>query len=154
MAIYRLLADLIVIVHLAYVSFVVGGMLLILIGMLFRWSWVRNFWFRTTHFAFIAVVAAESLLNITCPLTRWEYRLRLLGGEEGRPGSFVGRLVHRLMFFDLPEWVFAVGYCLFGLAVLAALIWYPPRPAAFMARFRQKHQKAEGGRRRAEEENA
>ena len=153
--IYRLLADLLVVVHLAYVSFVVVGLLVILAGMVRRWAWVRNFWFRAAHFGLIAVVAAESLLNITCPLTRWEYQLRVLGGEQGQPGSFVGRLVHSIMFFDLPEWVFTVGYCLFGLAVFGTLILYPPRRPAFMTGFRQKNkgqknEKTEGGRGKAE----
>jgi hypothetical protein len=124
---YRFLADLIVVIHLAYVALVAGGMLLILVGAWAGWQWVRNFWFRAVHFLMIAVVAAESLLGIVCPLTDWEARLREAGGEEGAAGSFVGRMVHAVMFYDFPEWVFAVAYCLFGLAVLATLVLVPPR---------------------------
>jgi lysylphosphatidylglycerol synthetase-like protein (DUF2156 family) len=124
---YRLLADLIVAVHLAYVATVVVGLLLILVGIARGWQWIRNFWFRVVHFLMIALVAAESLGGIVCPLTDWEYRLRELGGEEGEPGSFVGRWVHALMFFEAPEWVFTTCYCLFGLAVLVVLVLAPPR---------------------------
>lgn len=124
---YRFLADLIVVIHLAYVSFVAGGLLLILVGAWAGWQWIRNFWFRAAHFLMIAVVAAESLLGIVCPLTDWEYELRVLGGEEGTPGSFVGRMVHAVMFYEAPERVFTVAYCVFGLAVLATLVLVPPR---------------------------
>ena len=124
---YRLLADAIVVVHAAFVLFVVGGLLLIVIGIVRRWAWVRNFWFRATHLAAIGVVAAESLLGMVCPLTDWEFKLRVLGGEAGRPGSFIGRLVHACLFFNLPEWAFTVIYCLFGLAVAAVFVAAPPR---------------------------
>ena len=42
----RVLADLIVVLHAAYVSFVVFGLAAILLGVVFRWRWVRNVWFR------------------------------------------------------------------------------------------------------------
>ena len=40
------LADGVVALHVSYVAFVVLGQLLILAGVVFRWQWVRNFWFR------------------------------------------------------------------------------------------------------------
>jgi len=124
---YRLAADLIVLLHLAYVTFVGGGLLLILVGARRHWQWVRNFWFRIAHLLAIGIVVTESIVGVVCPLTNWEARLRVLGGDKAESGSFVARLVHALMFFDCPEGLFTVAYCLFGLAVLAALIWAPPR---------------------------
>jgi len=124
---YRLLADVVVVVHAVYAGVVLAGMVLILVGIVRRWHWVRNFWFRVIHFAMIAVVAAESLLGTVCPLTDWEYRLRELAGEEAELESFVGRWVHGLLFYDVPPWVFMVAYCGFAAAVLAALVWAPPR---------------------------
>ncbi|MGA2617267.1 MAG: DUF2784 domain-containing protein [Thermoguttaceae bacterium] len=135
---YRLLADLIVVVHVAYVGFVVVGMLLILMGIWRRWAWIRNFWFRAGHFAAIALVVVESVWGVVCPLTDWEYRLRVLGGEGGEPGSFVGRCLHAVLFVELKPWQFTVAYCLFGLAVLATLAWSPPRRPRFMARGRRE----------------
>ncbi|MGA2031553.1 MAG: DUF2784 domain-containing protein [Thermoguttaceae bacterium] len=124
---YRLLADLIVLVHFAYVAFVLLGMAAILAGIVRRWQWIGNFWFRLLHFLAIALVAAEALLGITCPLTDWEDRLRTAAGDTGQAGSFVGRWVHALMFCDAPEWVFTACYCLFALAVLVTLVLAPPR---------------------------
>ena len=127
MELYRFLADAIVVVHFAFVAFVVLGMLAILVGVWRRWRWVRNFSFRIAHLLAIGLVAAESLFGVICPLTAWENDLRQLGGERGQPGSFVGRWVHRLIFFDFPPWAFTACYCLFAAAVLATLILAPPR---------------------------
>ena len=127
MTFYSFLADVIVVIHFAYVTFVVGGMLMILVGVLRRWRWVRNFYFRVLHFLAIALVAGESLWGIVCPLTDWESQLREKAGEAGQSGSFVGRWVHELIFIQAPEWAFTLVYCLFTTAVLATLILAPPR---------------------------
>ena len=127
MNVYLLMADAVAAVHFAFVGFVVFGMLLILLGIARGWQWVRNFWFRAIHFLMIGVVVAESLGGVVCPLTDWEYQLRVMGGQQGRPGSFIGYWVHRLMFFDAPQWAFTTCYCLFGLAVFLTLVLAPPR---------------------------
>ena len=127
MSIYRFFADLIVVLHVTYVAFVVLALPLILLGAFLDWAWVCNFWFRLVHFAMIAVVVAEALLGIVCPLTTWENQLRVWAGDADYPGSFVGRWANELLFFEAPPWVFTVIYCLFGLAVFAALVWAPPR---------------------------
>jgi len=126
MNLYRVLADVIVVFHFAYVAFVVGGMAAILMGIVLRWSWVRNFWFRTVHLAMIAVVVVESLCGVLCPLTEWEDRLREASGSPNEPGTFLGRWAHDLLFIDAPS-VLSVCYVVFGLAVLAAFLAAPPR---------------------------
>ena len=127
MDVYGLLADAIVVVHLVYVAFVVLGMAAILAGIVRRWAWVRNFWFRTVHLLMIAIVVLESLCGILCPLTDWEDRLRDAGGSPNEPGTFIGRWAHDLLFIDLPPWVMTVCYVVFGLAVLLAFLLAPPR---------------------------
>ena len=128
MTLYRCLADAIAAIHFAYVAFVVVGMAAILLGIVFGWRFVRNFWFRGLHFLAIAVVAAESLAGVACPLTTWEYRLRTAAGESADQGAFVGRWIHRLMFVPaMPHWVFTTGYCLFALLVALTLLLAPPR---------------------------
>jgi len=120
-------ADLIAAIHLVYVITVVGGLAVILLGNILRWRFIRNFWLRAIHLAMILVVVAEALLGITCPLTDWEYELRIAAGQHGASGAtFVGRLIHHLIFYNFPPIVFIIGYCLFGLAVLASWILIPP----------------------------
>lgn len=74
----------------------------------------------------ILFVAAEALLGIACPLTVWEDLLR--GGI--RPESFVGRWVHRLLYYQAPEWVFATAYTAWALATAVTLALVPPRRRA------------------------
>ena len=124
---YALSADFIVVIHFAYVAFVVFGLLLTLLGIVCGWGWVRNVWFRGVHLAMIGIVVAEAWLGITCPLTTWEKQLRRLAGETTYGGDFVGRWLHEVLFFDLPPWTFTLIYTAFGIAVAAT--WYvaPPR---------------------------
>jgi uncharacterized membrane protein YfcA len=117
-------ADVVLVVHALFVLFVVGGFALILLGAR-RWNWVRNRAFRVVHLAAIVLVTAEALLGITCPLTIWEDWLRAAGPGQA---SFIGRWVARLLYYDFPEWVFAVAYCAFALAVLWAWRAVPPLP--------------------------
>lgn len=127
MFIYRLLADLVVVVHCGYVAFVVLGLILILVGGFCRWSWVRNVWFRTIHLLMIGTVVVQAWLGVVCPLTTLENRLRVKGSQEPYVGSFIGYWAHELLFFDATPQVFTIAYSLFGLLVLASLIVVRPR---------------------------
>jgi hypothetical protein len=117
-----LLADLLVVLHFGIVAFIVGGLVLVWIGAARRWRWIRNPWFRYAHVAAIAFVAAEALFGVVCPLTVWEDVLR--GGV--RPESFVARWVHRLLYYQAPEWVFTTAYVGWALAALVTLRLVPP----------------------------
>jgi hypothetical protein len=122
-----MLADMTVVVHAAYVSFVVFGLALILIGVARGWSWIRNPWFRAIHLLAIGIVVGESLAGIPCPLTVWEGQLREIAGQASYHGDFIGHWVHKLIFYRAAPWVFTLMYVLFGLAVLAAFVLAPPR---------------------------
>ena len=117
------LADAVLALHVLFVLFVVGGFALILAGAR-RWGWVRNRAFRIAHLGAIVFVAAEGLLGVTCPLTYWEDVLRSTGREER---SFIGRWLAWLLYYDLPEWAFALAYAAFALAVIWSWSAIPPR---------------------------
>lgn len=123
-----LLADLVLVVHVAFIAFVIFGLILTWIGWLRRWGWVRNLWFRLAHLAAIGVVAAQALFGIICPLTLWEDELRLLaGGEERYAGSFIQHWLHQLIFFEAEGYVFTIAYVTFFLAVVLSFLVIPPR---------------------------
>ena len=124
---YRILADVVVTVHFAYVGFVILALVCTLVGAALGWRWVRNFWFRVAHLTMIGIVVVEAWLGIVCPLTTWEKSLRQRAGQAAYQGDFLANLLHDAMFFDAPPWVFTVGYTLFGLAVLATFLWAPPQ---------------------------
>jgi hypothetical protein len=127
MFLYRLLADAVVAIHLALVGFIVIGMAAILLGIVLGWRWVRNFYFRIIHLAMIAIVVEKSVFGLSCPLTDWEDRLREMAGETVAQGTFIGRLLHGILFWNVPQSKLLIFYYLFGLAVLLAFIFAPPR---------------------------
>ena len=86
--IYRALADLVLVVHLAFVLFVVLGGLLAL-----RWQWV----------ALVHIPAAVwgVLIEYTgwiCPLTPLENSLRQSGGEAGYSGGFIQHYIQPVLY--------------------------------------------------------
>lgn len=124
---YLTLADAVLVLHAAFVAFVLVGLLLIWIGWARGWRFVRNPWFRAAHLAAIGVVVLESLAGWVCPLTTWENKLRLLAGDEQRYAeSFMQHWLHRVMFFDLGERVFTFIYLTFFLVVALSLWLVPP----------------------------
>jgi len=105
---------------------VVLGLPAIWIGIVWRQRWVRNFWLRFGHLMMIVIVVGEAWAGITCPLTVWEQQLRGLSGDESYRGAFIANLVHDLLFYDAPPWVFTVTYTAFGLLVAASFVLAPP----------------------------
>lgn len=116
------IADLILIVHFGFVLFVVGGLALIWVGAAAGWRWVRNFRFRIAHLAAIGFVAIEAVAGVWCPLTVWEAQLRGYAADK----SFVAQWLHRILFYDFPEWIFTTAYVAFALVVGAS--WWAVRP--------------------------
>lgn len=123
---YQLLADAVLILHALVVAFVVGGLVFVVIGNLRNWRWVNALWFRLAHLGAIALVVAEAWLGVACPLTTLEMRLRAKAGATTFSGSFIEHWLQRLLYYEAPSWVFALGYSLFGLLVLAAWWHFPP----------------------------
>jgi hypothetical protein len=117
-----LLADAILVLHFAFVSFVVGGLAVIWAGAALGWRWVRSFRFRVAHLVSILFVAAEALLGLACPLTVWEDALR---GNRSDLG-FIARWVRAMMFYELPPWVFTAAYAGFALVVALTFWLFPP----------------------------
>ncbi len=122
---YRIAADMTVTLHLAYVAFVVLGLVAILAGYFRSWGGVRNRWFRGIHLAMILIVIVEAWAGVVCPLTTLEHALRERAEETTYAGSFVANAVHDLLFFDLPEWGFTMIYTAFGSLVLLTF-WLVP----------------------------
>lgn len=120
-------ADLLLLSHVLFVAFVVFSVVLILVGRLADWAWVRNPWFRAIHLAAIGVVVLQSWLGVVCPLTSWEMALREHAGETVYAGTFVSHWLETLLYYHAPAWVFIAGYTLFALVVAACWIWVRPR---------------------------
>lgn len=87
---FRVLADLVVVVHLAFVVFVVLGGLLVL-------RWPRAMWL---HLPAAAWGVWIELSGGICPLTPLENSLRRSGGLAGYSGGFVERYLLGVLYPD------------------------------------------------------
>ncbi|MBL8483775.1 MAG: DUF2784 domain-containing protein [Rhodocyclaceae bacterium] len=124
---FQHLADTVLLCHFAVVLFIVGGLAAIALGNARGWKFVNAPTFRWAHVAAIAVVVVQSWLGVECPLTTLENWLRAQAGGPEYRSRFIEHWVSRLLFFAAPAWVFVTLYSLFGLAVLAAWLRWPPR---------------------------
>lgn len=123
---YRLAADALLGIHVVFVLFVAGSLVLILVGKVRKWAWVRNIWFRMAHLAAIAFVVLQTWLGRLCPLTIWEMHLRERAGDATYHGSFIAHWLGELLYFDAPWWVFISAYTTFALLVVASWFWVRP----------------------------
>lgn len=124
---FRIAADLVVVLHMAYVLVVVFGLPAIGWGIARKQEWVRNIWLRGGHLAMIVIVVGEAWAGMTCPLTTWEHQLREAAGQQSYRGAFLANLVHDWLFYDAEPWVFSILYTLFGLLVVGTFVLAPPR---------------------------
>ncbi len=85
---YRLLADAVLVLHLAFILFVVLGGLLVLRAP--RLAWL--------HLPTVAWAALIEFFGWICPLTPLENRLRELGGEQGYAGGFIAHYLTALIY--------------------------------------------------------
>lgn len=122
-----LMADLLLLGHAIIVAFVVIGQVLIMLGGVRGWRWVRRLWLRLTHLGLIVFVTVQGWLGALCPLTVWENRLRLAAGEAGRGESFIQHWVGEVIYYDLPQWLFVLAYTLFAALVVFTWWWLPPK---------------------------
>jgi hypothetical protein len=86
--IYRILADSIVVIHLAFIIFVTLGALLVL-------------WWKKLAWVHIPMALWGILVEFSgwiCPLTPWENYFRRLAGEEAYKGDFIGEYILPLIY--------------------------------------------------------
>ncbi|MFJ9989935.1 DUF2784 domain-containing protein [Pseudomonas putida] len=85
---YRLSADALVLLHLAFILLVLFGGLLVL-------RWRRAL---LLHLPALAWGLAVECLHLQCPLTDWENHMRLAAGQAGYQGGFVEHYVWPLIY--------------------------------------------------------
>ena len=85
---YRAGADLVVVVHLLFIGFVVGGVFL-------AWRWPRIVW---AHIPAAAYGALVEFVGFTCPLTLLENDLRQHAGQSGYRGGFIAHYLVKVIY--------------------------------------------------------
>lgn len=124
---YNHLADIVLLVHLAFVILVIGGLVAIFVGNLRGWPWVNSLSFRVLHATAIGIVVLQAWLGQDCPLTVLESWLRHQAGSAAYDGGFIEHWVNQVLFYQAPTWIFTVAYSLFGTIVAATWWYFPPR---------------------------
>jgi len=114
---WAVLADAVVVFHLAFVAFAVAGGLLVL-----RWRWVA-----LLHIPALAWAAFVEFTGRVCPLTPLENALREAAGTAAYQGGFVE---HYLLPVLYPaqltrdvQFLLGAGLLAFNVAVYAAVAW-------------------------------
>ena len=103
---HALAADAVVLLHLAFIAFVIGGAALL-------WRWPR---LVVLHVPTVLWGAYAEFSGTICPLTPLENRLRALAGDEGYRGGFVE---HYLLPLIYPEALTREVQLVLGLFVVA-----------------------------------
>ncbi|MGH9247428.1 MAG: DUF2784 domain-containing protein [Acidimicrobiales bacterium] len=86
--VFDVLADVVMVVHLAFILFVAVGALL-------AWHWPRLVWLHLPAVAWgVGIIA----IGYECPLTPLEKWLRRRAGGEGYEGGFVDRYVEDVIY--------------------------------------------------------
>lgn len=116
---YRALADLVLIVHFAFVLFVIFGGVLAL-------RWPRVAWI---HVPIALYGAAVEFVGFLCPLTPLEVGLRQRGGQVGYTGGFIDHYITAALYpTGLTRQVqFILGAALVVLNVVVYGIWWKRR---------------------------
>jgi hypothetical protein len=123
---YRILADVIFVVHLGWIIFMIYGFILTVRGF-----WRPTFWdrwvFRSIHLLGILFVAGIEILGQYCPLTVWEYALRRHYNPGGQyPHSFIIGYLEKLVYPDVSPLVFLLPTYTIALFTLVMFVVKPP----------------------------
>jgi hypothetical protein len=117
------LAELILAVHVGIILFNIFGMVVVPLGAWRGWRFVRVGWWRALHLLAMLTVAAQALLGRACFLTLWQAGLE---SDTNAPQPMIYAFVNRLIFWQLPLWVFTVAYVV--LLVYTLALWGLVRP--------------------------
>lgn len=109
---YRILADVAMVLHLAFLVYVVlGGFL--------AWRWPRTIWL---HAAAAVWGFSTAVFGLPCPLTRVESWARRSAGEQGLPAE--GFIDHYLTGVVYPQQALGLVQWLAGIVVVVSWIGF------------------------------
>ena len=115
---YSLAADLLVLLHLAFILFVILGGLLV-----WRWGWLA-----VLHLPAVLWGALLEFKGWLCPLTPWEQQLRLAAGEAGYSGSFIAHYLLPVLYPDgltrMVQLLLGAAVLLINLLIYGWLLWF------------------------------
>lgn len=123
---YKILADVIVVLHFGWILFLLIGFILIPAG--FWWRKFFDLWlFRTIHLGGIVYVGLLTIMGKFCPLTIWEYNLRQkYDADLVYPGSFIIYYMEKLVYPDVNPLVIQIPTVFIAVFTILVFIARPP----------------------------
>lgn len=120
-----MLARLTLYIHFLVVAFNVGGLVVVALGKVLSWTFVRIFWWRALHAFSMALVALQAAFGRHCFLTLIESAFERTA-DSPRELFWLDEWISFAVYWPLPLSVFVPLY-LFGLAVTFWFwIWVRP----------------------------
>ena len=123
---YKVLADLIVVVHFAWILFMLAGFILTLCGLF--WREFFDWWlFRILHLCGIIYVGLLAALRQYCPLTILENTLRQKYNPElTYPGSFIVHYIEKLVYPDINLLIILIPTVIIAVFTIVVFVIKPP----------------------------
>lgn len=123
---YKVLADIIVVVHFVWILFMLLGFILTLSSFFYR-RFFDMWLFRTLHLFGIVYVGLLAILREYCPLTILENILRQKYNPELRyPGSFITHYIEKLVYPDVNPLIILTPTLFIALFTAVVFILHPP----------------------------
>ncbi|MCD6107100.1 MAG: DUF2784 domain-containing protein [Caldisericaceae bacterium] len=124
--IYKILADTIVIIHFAWILFMLIGFIVTLCSFSKKKFWDR--WlFRTIHLFGIVYVSSLAIMRKDCPLTLLENALRAkYNSALIYPGSFMVYYVEKFVYPDVNLFLILIPTAFIAIFSIAIFIIKPP----------------------------
>jgi hypothetical protein len=134
---YKILADLVVLIHFAWILFMLWGFILTVCGSVSifvlpaakdRWAAFLDRWiFRIIHLGGIIYVAILTVLGKYCPLTILENELRKRYDTElTYPGSFVVHYIEKIVYPEANFLLFAIPTIIIAVFTILMFMIRPP----------------------------
>jgi hypothetical protein len=123
---YKIIADIIVVLHFIWIIFMLLGFFLTIYG--FFYQKFFDWWlFRTLHLAGILFVGLLTILQKFCPLTILENISRARYSPESTyPGSFIVHYIEKLVYPDVNQTLLRLGTILVAVFILVVYTTKPP----------------------------
>ena len=134
---YKILADLVVLIHFAWILFILWGFILTVCNSIFVYvlptakdrgtAFFDRWIFRTIHLGGIVYVALLTALGKYCPLTIMENKLRRQYNTELiYPGSFVVHYIEKIVYPEINFLLFLIPTIIIAVFTVLMFIIRPP----------------------------
>ena len=124
------LAQVVLAVHLMIASFIVLGIIVIVLGGRLGWAITYIFWWRLVHLVAMGAVAVQKLMGNACFLSRWERGLLDMAGAVPHAMPAFQTLGDHVLYWNLPLAFFVWLYGALFAVVIALWFIIPPRRRA------------------------